>query len=70
MSLWACRNRTKDGHLVILEETDQSHSRQDHAMTAHDIDLRRLGEDRLTGASPDLLRDLSMSPPPRTAPAG
>jgi len=59
MSLWACRNRTKDGHRVILEETDQSHSRQDHAMTtAHDIDLRRLVEDRLTGASPDLLREL------------
>ncbi|MCZ1075304.1 IS256 family transposase [Rhodococcus sp. A5(2022)] len=26
--------------------------------TAHDIDLRRLVEDRLTGASPDLLREL------------
>ena len=25
---------------------------------AHDIDLRRLVEDRLTGASPDLLREL------------
>ena len=26
--------------------------------TAHDIDLRQLVEDRLTGASPDLLREL------------
>ncbi len=44
---------------MILTETDQSHSRQDHAMTtAHDIDLRQLVDDRLTGASSDLLREL------------
>ena len=48
-----------DGHRVILGEIDQSHLRQDQAsITAHDIDLRRLVEDRLTGASPNLLREL------------
>jgi putative transposase len=44
---------------VILRESYQLDSTKEHAMTtAHDIDLRQLVEDRLTGASPDLLRDL------------
>ena len=47
------------GHRVILRETDQSHSMKDHAMTsAHDIDLHQFLTDRLTDASPDLLRSL------------
>jgi putative transposase len=59
MSLRACRSRTKNGHRVILRESYQLDSTKEHAMTAaHDIDLRRRVEDRLTGASPDLLREL------------
>ena len=44
---------------MTLRETYQSHSMKDHAMTsAHDIDLQQILTDRLTGASPDLLREL------------
>ncbi len=44
---------------MILRESYQLDSTKEHAMTtAHDIDLRQLVEDRLTGASPDLLREL------------
>ncbi|MFL1592758.1 transposase [Rhodococcus ruber] len=44
---------------MTLRETYQVESREDHALTTvHDIDPRQLVEDRLTGASPDLLREL------------
>ena len=44
---------------MILQETDQSHFREEHAMTsAHDIDLHHFLEDRLATASPDLLRSM------------
>jgi putative transposase len=44
---------------VILQETDQSHWREEHATgSAHDIDLHHFLEDRLSEASPDLLRSL------------
>jgi putative transposase len=49
-----------EGHRVILRETVQSHSSKGiNAMTtAHDIDLPAVLADRLTSASPDVLREL------------
>nr|EJJ02427.1 putative transposase [Rhodococcus sp. JVH1] len=44
---------------MILRESYQLDSTKEHAMTtAHDIDLHEFLTDRLTDASPDLLRSL------------
>jgi putative transposase len=49
-----------EGHRVILREADQSHSSKgiDAMTTAHDIDWPQVLADRLTTASPDVLREL------------
>ena len=49
-----------EGHRVILRETVQSHSSKGiNAMTTvHDIDLPTVLADRLTSASPDVLREM------------
>ncbi len=55
----ACRSRKVGGHRVILRESYQLDSTKEHTMTtAHDIDLHQFLTDRVTDASPDLLRSL------------
>ena len=46
---------------MILQETDQSHLEEDHAMTYRNfIDPEKFLSDQLAAASPDLLRSREM----------